>query len=156
MLRHKHAKLGLNHLQRVLPTRPVFYPPFVVVQEVRGGAFAALGCGSLPHGLPPSALLLQPALHRSRSAERRSGCCAARVRSAADRRAHGCPFPTRRSAARPATTHKMAAAIAASSFAGLAVQAAPRSAARTARRCSVVPRAMLETQRMATSFDGFK
>ena len=50
----------------------------------------------------------------------------------------------------------MAAAIAASSFAGQAVQVAPRSAARTARRCSVAPRAMLETQRMATSFDGFK
>ncbi|PRW58232.1 thiazole biosynthetic enzyme [Chlorella sorokiniana] len=51
----------------------------------------------------------------------------------------------------------MASVIAASSFAGQAVRAAPRSAAaRSARRTAVAPRAMLETQRMATSFDGFK
>lgn len=56
----------------------------------------------------------------------------------------------------PHSAHNMATVIAASSFAGQAVRAAPRPAAARSARRSVAPRAMLETQRMATSFDGFK
>lgn len=50
----------------------------------------------------------------------------------------------------------MASSIA-SSFAGVAVKAAKPTQRRTASaRVSVVPRAALEAQRMATPFDGWK